>query len=188
MQLNLNVAKLAGPGRPALQLTADYVRDLEPADIEMLAVAPPVSVPPPIKRITDRHHALARLLAAGTPEGEAALILGYDNSRVSILKNSPAFIELVAFYRSKVDQEFATVLDHMAGLSRDALLALRDRLEENEAKFSTADLVKIATEFTDRTVGRELDTAKMPTLIELVAPTFDAPSNAAATTSEGEEA
>lgn len=185
MSLNLNIDKLAGPGRPPARLEVEYVRDLTEADLELFASLPAFSTPPALKRLTERHHALARLLAAGTPEGEAALILNYDVSRVSILKNSPAFQDLLALYRSEVNREFASVLDHMAGISRDALVILRDRMEENEDRFSNNELMKIATDFTDRTVGRELDTTKMPTVIELVAPQMVAPSQAGATTSEG---
>ena len=168
--LNLNIDKLAGPGRLPSRLEVSYVRDLNEADFALMAETPLGSTPPAIKRLTDRHHALARLLAAGTPEGEAALILNYDLSRVSILKNSPAFQELLALYRGEVNREFATVLDHMAGISRDALVILRDRLEDNEDRFSNNELMKIATDFTDRTVNKDLDTARLPTVIELVAP------------------
>lgn len=166
--LGLNIVNLAGPGRPAKPLEAEIVRPLEIADLELAAVTERRSAPPPLKRITDRHHALARLLAAGTPEGEAALILNYDPSRISILKNSPAFQELLALYRAEVDREFATTLDHMAGLSRDALLELRERLEEDPDKFSNRELLSITTDLIDRA---DLDegTSKLPTRIELVA-------------------
>jgi hypothetical protein len=60
----------------------------------------------------------------------------------------------------------------MAGISRDALVILRDRMEDNEDRFSNNELMKIAVDFTDRTVDKDLDTAKLPTVIELVAPTF----------------
>src|SRR6056297_3401108 len=106
MDLGLNIVNL-GAGRPRKPLEAEAVRPLEQADLELASTVERNSQPPAIKRITDRHHALARLLAAGTPEGEAALILGYDNSRVSILKQSPAFQELLDLYRAEVDREFA---------------------------------------------------------------------------------
>lgn len=165
--LGLNIVNLGGPGRPAKPLEASVVRALNQADLELAAVTERHSQPPAIKRITDRHHALARLLAAGTGEGEAALILGYDVSRVSILKNSPAFVELLDLYRSEVDREFATTLDHMAGLSRDALIELRERLEETPEKFSNRELLSVLTDMVDRA---DIDggDAKLPTRIELV--------------------
>lgn len=168
MDLGLNIVDLKGPGRPKRPLAAEVARPLTEADLQLAAVTERGSQPPPIKRITDRHHALARLLAAGTPEGEAALILNYDNSRVSILKQSPAFQELLALYRSEVDREFATTLDHMAGLSRDALLELRERLEETPEKFSNRELLSVITDMVDRADVDGTD-AKLPTRIELVA-------------------
>jgi len=167
--LNLNIAKMAGPGRLPTPLDVEYVRDINEADLALMAIQPLGSVPPALKRITDRHHSLARLLASGVPDGEAALITGYDISRVSILKNSPAFQELLALYQSETRREFTSVLEHMAGVSRDALLELRERLEEDAARFSNADLVKVATEFIDRTVsGPEI--ADLPEVIELTSP------------------
>lgn len=165
--LGLNIVDLSGPGRPAKPLEAVTIGELTAADLELAAMTERHSQPPAIKRITDRHHALARLLAAGTPEGEAAMILNFDNSRVSILKQSPAFQELLALYRSEVDREFATTLDHMAGLSRDALLELRERLEDAPEKFSNRELLAVITDMTDRADVDGGD-AKLPTRIELV--------------------
>jgi len=170
--LGLNIVNLGGPGRPAKALEAAVVRDINVADLELAAVTERNSQPPALKRITDRHHALARLLASGTKEGEAALILGMDGSRVSILKNSPAFVELLDLYRGEVDREFATTLDHMAGLSRDALIELRERLEDTPEKFSNRELLSVVNDMVDRADvdGRD---AKLPTMIELVA--YDGP-------------
>ena len=174
--LNLNIDRAAGPGRRATPVDVEFVRDINEADLELLATRPADSVPAPIQRITDRHHALARLLASGVGEGEAALILNYDRSRVSILKNSPAFNELLALYRSEVKREFATVLDHMSGLSRDALMELRERVEDKPDDFSNRELLSIVTDMTDRTLGAEDQTKGLPTVIELVAYTGESDS------------
>jgi hypothetical protein len=168
MDLGLNIVDMKRAGRPAKPLTAEIVRPLNEADRELALTVERHSKPPEIKRLSDRHHALARLLASGTPEGEAAMILNYDVSRVSILKNSPAFQELLRLYRREVDQQFATTLDHMAGMTRDALMELRDRIEEEPEKFSNNELLRIVTEMADRA---EVDggDAKLPTRIEIVA-------------------
>jgi len=182
--LNLNIAKLAGPGRLPALLDVEYVRDIEEADLALMAIQPLGSTPPALKRITDRHHALARLLAAGLPDGEAALIVNYDVSRVSILKNSPAFQKLLALYQSEAKLEFTTVLEHMAGVSRDALLELRERLEENAEKFSNNDLLKVATEFADRAISGP-ETPDLPEIIELTVPDEAALKAIRAATIEG---
>lgn len=168
MTLNLNIDKLAGPGRRAALLEFDVVRDLDEPDFQLLAVTDRGMAPPALQKLTDRHHALARLLAAGMPEGEAAMTLSYDISRVSILKQSPAFQELLALYRLEVDREFAGILEHMAGLSKDALIELRDRLEDAPQKFSNRELVQVVTEMADR-AGMDEGSSKLPTVIELIA-------------------
>lgn len=170
MGLDLDIIKLAGRGRPAMPVTAELVRPITEADLELQATTHMQMQPDPIKRVTDRHHSLARLLASGVSEGEAATIVGYDKSRVSILKNSPAFRELLDLYRGEAKREFVSVLEHMAGMSRDALLALRDRLEENPDRFSNKDLKELVTDFADRTVDESERSVDMPTMIELVAP------------------
>ena len=168
--LNLNIAKLAGPGRLPLPLEAEYVRDITEADLAIMAVKPLGSMSPALKRITDRHHSLARLLASGVSEGEAAMITGYDVSRVSILKNSPAFQELLALYQSEVKREFVTTLEHMAGIARDAALILRERMEENPDRFTNSELVKMNIDMADRTTEPP-GTVDLPEIIELTAPT-----------------
>lgn len=177
MGLDLNIAKLSGPGRRPAQLVYEVERPLTEADVELLSL--PANIEPPsIQRITDRHHALARLLAAGVKEGEAALIVGYELSRVSILKNSPAFQQLLDLYRKEAQAEFVSVLDHMAGLSRDALLTLRERLETTPDRFAVRELLTIVTETVDRTAMREeRSSVPMPEMIELVAPDRELPSD-----------
>jgi hypothetical protein len=145
----------------------DVIRDITEADVGLLASTDRGMTPTPLKRLGDRHHALARILAAGTPESEAAAIVGYDISRVSILKNSPAFIELLDFYRAEVKTQFQTTVEHMAGLSKDALLELRDRLEEEPDKFSNRELLNIITDLADRAGAGEGE-GLGPTRIELV--------------------
>lgn len=147
--LDLSPAVLRGnAGAP---LTVEVVREITPADLHLLATANRQTKVPELKRISDRHHMLARLLAAGVPDNEAALTCGYEAPRVWILKNSPAFQELLDLYREQVQEHYIGMLDHMAGLGRDALLELRDRLEDNPEDFSIDDLRKILNDMGDRT-------------------------------------
>jgi len=169
MSLNLQIDKLAGPGRRAVPLDYEVVRELADLDFQLLASTDRGMVAPDLKKLTDRHHALARLLAAGMTEADACVTLGYCSSRVSIIKQSPAFVELLALYRNEVNREFATNLDHMSGLSRDALLELRDRIEDDPGKFSNRELLSITTDLSDRSLGKVED-GKKPIRIELTGP------------------
>ncbi len=175
MTLGLNITEFRGAGRPAQPLTAHLDRELSEADMALLATTRGSSEISDLKRITDRHHSLARLLASGMKEGDAAFTVGLTPSRVSVLTASPAFQELLDLYRNEVQLEFSTVLEHMAGLSRDALLELRERLETDSDKFSNRELMSLVTELTDRSVddGR---TSTAPTRIELVSPVVEGES------------
>lgn len=176
MTLQINIDKLAGPGRRPLDLEYEVIRDMTEADIVALSSVDLGSAPDPIKKLTDRHHALARLLAQGTSQDEAALILNYDVSRVSNLKNSPAFIELLAFYRKDVQREYVTTHKQLAGLARDAVMELRERLEEEPEKFSVNELLRISTETYDRSnAEEEASERNKPVRIELISPEVASP-------------
>lgn len=155
-------------GRPAREFTVELDREITVADLELLDTTPRNMTPTPLKKITDRHHALARLLASGMKDSDAAIVTGYSASRVSILKSSPAFQELYSLYQGDVRENHATILEHIAGVSRDVLLEIRDRIEDQPESFSNRELLAILTETMDRSPSQD-DIAKFPTRIELIA-------------------
>lgn len=148
--LDLNIAGLARPGRRKKPLAPRIVRPLRASDLALLA-SDAGTEPIRLKKLSERHHGLARLIAAGTPEREAAAIMRYDLSRVSVLKSDPAFKELVEFYRNRVDEAFDETALHMAGLTLEAIMELRERLEVEPESFSIKDLREVATSMADRT-------------------------------------
>lgn len=147
--LDVDLLSLARPGRRQKPLSASFLRPIRESDLARLATdaATPAKQ---VQKLKDRHHSLARLLASGVAEGEAAIIVGYDLARVSVLKSDPAFSELVSFYREKVDVAFAETMDQLAGLNRDALLELRERIENEPEKFSNEELRKLLETSLDR--------------------------------------
>lgn len=137
-------------GRAARPVAATAVKELTREDLAMLGAERGTQAPP-IKRLRERHHALARALAGGMSDTEAALITGYDISRVSILKSDPTFRELLEFYRENVDAQYAQLHEVLAGLSVDAAEHLRERLEEQPEDVSIGQLVEIVKMAADRT-------------------------------------
>lgn len=141
-------------GRAARDVAFAEVRALAETDIALLG-AEKGSKAPPLKRLGDRHHALARCLASGMSDGDAAIACGYVQSRVSILKGDPAFQELLAFYREDTDRAYRDMHERLAGLSRDAVDELHARLEEDmeaeEKKIGIGHLLEIAKMGADRT-------------------------------------
>lgn len=135
-------------------MSAVQVRPLDGADIALLGEEKG-SKAPPLKRLSERHHALARCLASGMEDSAAAVTCGYVLSRVSILKADPAFQELLAFYRADVNSKYLDMHGVLAGLSLDAAMELRERLEVDmdaeEKKISVTQLMELTKLGADRT-------------------------------------
>lgn len=141
-------------GRAQAAVTASVVRELDEADLALLAAERGTKAPP-IKRLSERHHSLARCLASGMSDGDAAITCGYTQSRVSILKDDPAFRELLAFYREDVTDKYLDMHGVLAGLSLDAAMELRERLEADmqadDKTLSVGQLVELTKLGADRT-------------------------------------
>lgn len=141
-------------GRAAKPVDAVEVRELGEADIALLETERGVKAPP-LKRLGERHHALARCLASGMSPANAAISCGYAPSRVSILQADPAFRDLLAFYRADVNDKYLDMHGVLAGLSIDAAMELRERLEEDMAaedkKMSVTALIELTKLGADRT-------------------------------------
>jgi len=140
-----------GAGRRKKEISAEYVRDLVPADLAPMTGEQGIQ-PIDIKKLSDRHHQLAKLFASGLSNREVALYTGYTESRISVLKSSPAIKELIQTYRENVvDPQFDAILEHMSGLNYDAVLEIRERLEDEPEKLSTGQLLDIIKTTSDRT-------------------------------------
>lgn len=53
-----------------------------------------------LKKLKEKHHSVARLIAGGMTQRMVAAIAGYSESYVSILLDNPSMQELVGFYRT----------------------------------------------------------------------------------------
>lgn len=147
MDLGLETIRLNG--RQEIALAPEYVRSLTEADLALMEVERGEQKPPHLKRLTQRHHALARALASGMRNWEAAMSAGYTESTVSILKNDPTFQNLVEFYKDAKDHEFRHVQAQMAGLASDLIESIADDLEDD--KLSPGQKLQAAALVLDRT-------------------------------------
>ena len=148
--MDIDFDSLRTRGRAPKAVNGAVVRALDATDLACLG-AEKGSTASPLKRISERHHALARNLAGGMPEGEAAIVCGYDLSRVSILKADPTFQELLAFYRKDVQNAYRGLHDRLFGLAMDAVEELSDRLEQTPETLSVGQLIEVAKMGSDRT-------------------------------------
>jgi hypothetical protein len=106
-----------------------------------------------LRRITDRHHAMARAIALGATTAEIAVIYNMSTVWVNGLKADPAFRELVAFYARADDLTMRTTVQRMASVANDAIDLIEERLENEETrdKVSIGQALEIAKTFADRT-------------------------------------
>lgn len=131
------------------------VRDLTRADIPTLHE--PRQPVPAAKRLRDPHHRLARLFAMGLRRSQIIKRGGYSSTRVDSLSKDPAFIELVAKYRAKVDEEWAEAVDDYAEIATSNMLKaeiqLAERLEAAEEEgelLPVKELIAISRDAADR--------------------------------------
>lgn len=136
-------------GQPSKTIFLGPERELGLADLLALEEGRGTK-PPTIVRLRERHHALARLLASGMADGEAAIIAGYTVSRVSILRGDPAFQELLDFYRSQVSERYFDMHDKLADLGEAAVDEIARRVDEAPEEITTAGLLEIGKFAADR--------------------------------------
>lgn len=139
-------------GRAPAVIEVTSAGEILPEDLPLLDLPRPTATPSPLKRLRDRHHKLAQHLASGLSERDAAIIVGYDISRVSILKNDPAFKELLEFYRAREAEKFDGFAEKLATVANEAVDVLIERLEDDEEreKLPVSQLIALAEMGADR--------------------------------------
>lgn len=152
MTLGLDIATI---GRKEIPIEWEIARPLSISDLDSLREerqeqkAKPLSA---VKRLSERHRNLARVLAAGKPDWEAAIITGYTPSRISILKSDPAMRHLISHYQEDRDIAYQTVYEKAAALSSDIIDELADRLEnpDEDNVLSNGQLLEAFKALADR--------------------------------------
>lgn len=131
------------------------VRPLTRADLALLAL--PAVKTDLVKGIRDSHHDVARLLVSGMTLQEVAAATGYSVNRISQLKGSPAFQELMALKREIIDDSWAASHDAAyATIQRVTRKAWRqveehlDEADETQEKLPLKTLLAVAADGSDR--------------------------------------
>lgn len=139
-------------GRVAKTLQVEFVRALTPDDLPLLSMDRNSGAKEhALKRLSQRHHALARLIANGTQPDDAAAILSYELATVYRISVDPAFKELVVFYRKQLDVQMRSNHERLVGIAADALDELQTRLEDDPEKFTINQLMEVGKMGADRT-------------------------------------
>lgn len=145
--------------RPGRSATIDFkitdIRSVVRADLALLAeTRPPVR----LASLRDNHHRIARAVASGMSNIDIAATCGISVNRVSILKQDPAFTDLVAHYRAMITADWVEaadpVIEFLGSVRTKSLAMLEDKLvaaEENNEFLPTRELVAMAELGLDRT-------------------------------------
>lgn len=124
------------------------------ADLPLIINPPELSVETPaLKRVTQRHHTLAKLLADGVAPAECSLITGHSISRISILRHDPAFKDLVEYYKAQAQAQYIGVHQRLADLGDATVAELQERLEEAPESFSNKQLTDLMGAVLDRSTA-----------------------------------
>jgi len=145
MDLGLEIAR---KGREMTEQATEIVRNLSAEDLGLIGSTP--SPKSHVKRISERHRALARLLVTGISNVEAALMTGYSEGTVALLKSDPTFKQLLAVYAEKRDFVFEQVFDKLSNIAGEALDIIRERMEAEPEKLSFNQLMDVTKLTTDR--------------------------------------
>jgi len=112
----------------AHQIKVAGVRPLVREDFLRLREPRPQGRP---RLLREQHHRLARLVASGLRSSEILRQTGYSTSRFSNLTRDPAFMELVARYKEKVDEAWLRGVDEFYETSTSNMLRAERMIEEH---------------------------------------------------------
>ena len=141
-----------GRGRRPAPIFYNVTRHLNEADIAALWDHQRDNTGPKIKSLRYNHHLLAKAIASGKNGIECANLTGMSQAYISLLKNDPAFQELVAFYADEMNELYVDVHQRMATLGTSILEELTERFEADPDKFTKRELLDIFTAMADRSI------------------------------------
>jgi len=141
-----------GKGRRPAPLFYNVTRHLNETDIAELWNAQRDNTGPKIKSLRYNHHVLAKAVAAGKSGIECSNLTGMAPAYISILKNDPAFQELVSFYADEMNELYVDVHQRMATLGTSILEELTERFEADPDKFTKRELLDMFTAMADRSI------------------------------------
>jgi hypothetical protein len=139
---------------PATEVNAPLfwavLRDIQPGELARLEQGSLGVKPIPLVKVREVHHQIARLLAQGLRPVEVSAIVGFSQSRISILQRDPSFVELMAFYRDRKDEVGADISARLQAATLDALAILHDRMIDDPESITNDELQRAVNSGLDR--------------------------------------
>ena len=133
-------------------LEAVLVKELTAADLDLPAEGK--LKPPPIARIGERHHTLAKLIACGKTQLEAGAMLNLTPQRVCAIVNDPAFAVVLQTHLDNQNEIMQSLVEKASGLSKDVIDELHNRFEDDAESFTNAQLLDIFKHTADKVIPK----------------------------------
>lgn len=95
------------------------------------AAAEPTELDDPsdLKKVREKHHSVARMIAGGLNQRMVSALCGYTESYLSILLNNPAMQELIELYRIQFGAGQAVAIEKLRTVGMKALESLDEKLD-----------------------------------------------------------
>ena len=100
--------------------------------------------PADLKKVREKHHSVARMIAGGLTQRMVAKLCGYNETYLSVLLNNPAMQELIELYRVQHGAAQQLVIEKLATVGLKALEKLDEDLDAgNLSKQEKLSLAKL---------------------------------------------
>ena len=88
--------------------------------------------PNDLKKIREKHHSVARMIAGGLNQRMVSRLCRYNESYLSVLLNNPSMVELVELYRLQQGQASQLIVEKLKSVGLRAVEELEGRLDEGK--------------------------------------------------------
>lgn len=103
------------------------------------------------EKVRIRHHAIARLMAAGKKRSEVSEIVGVSAATLAILERSPAFQSLLLEYMNMLDAEAIDAYQRLQIVGNLGIDELTDRITSRPTTFKNSEVLELVKLAADRT-------------------------------------
>ncbi len=103
------------------------------------------------EKVRIRHHAIARLMAAGKKRSEVSEIIGVSSATLAILERSPAFQALLLEYMNMLDAEAVDAFQRLQIVGNLGIDELTDRITTRPTTFKNSEVLELVKLAADRT-------------------------------------
>jgi len=106
--------------------------------------------PADLKKIREKHHSVARMIASGLSQRMVSQLCGYSESYLSVLLNNPSMQELISLYRIQFGAAAAVITEKLRTIGMEAIESLAADLAKGDlSKQEKIQLAKLGLDRSD---------------------------------------